>query len=186
MKRFLASILLASYVSLPAFAIMYEGTITLEVTAVSDFDSFHVGDVYQGWYRYESPTVDGTFLFDFYYTQPNRPVEGGITAPFPLGGSLNGIHPNMLMTVSGGDVVDFFFNEQRAGGGINLTESVLTADQDFGPSHGRVSGTASFSAPRAVPDIGLSAGMLLAGLAGLCLFQVCSGVEEKPHVVYHR
>jgi hypothetical protein len=67
-KTLLASLLFAASLAMPAYGdteYRYYGTITQTVTATDDTADYYVGEIFTGWYSYQSPTADGTYAFDF-------------------------------------------------------------------------------------------------------------------------
>ena len=171
MKQLVASLLILAGLSLPTYGLMFEGTFTLEVTAQTDARNFKVGDMFMGYFQYDSPTLDGTFHFD--KLAPGLTVMGHIDAPSPLGGDLGPGLDIAYLTVGAGRVTDFSFTDQRGADGITLTYSTFhVREGHFGePTIGEASGSVRFGSLIMVPEPTQAAFLILAGIATLFRFR---------------
>jgi hypothetical protein len=187
MKSLLLLAIVFASLAIPAHANTYYGTITQTVTQTND-PTYTIGQVFVGFYEYESSTVDGVFYTQFApYPRPpgtNETLTGQIRFLYPDGyPTLNELDLTMnegRLTVLGGDVTDFYWSWEKGG---NYT--VLDVDSCFSLTHYDWSvdpvtgepftppftgGSVSFSAPVRVPDTSSTGWLLLAGL-GLLLVQ---------------
>lgn len=63
MKKIIALAFVMAGSSLSALAVLFQGTFTYTFTSLSpEVEGVSVGETFNGWYRYESPTIDGTFF----------------------------------------------------------------------------------------------------------------------------
>ncbi|MCX6956501.1 MAG: hypothetical protein NTV51_30580 [Verrucomicrobia bacterium] len=185
MKSFLASLVCFASLATSASALSFVGTITQTVTNSND-PLYHVGDTFIGWYRYESPAINGEFNTNVFPPPgENSSLIGSIYFAFvprpnetPNGyRPLNSTPFSGELIVSGGQVTSFNWSFENGGyymsastGGF-LTMSYYDRpilDQSTGQFLPTpiVTGSLGFSAPH-VPEAATTAPLLLAGLAGL-------------------
>lgn len=167
-----------------ASALLYRGDIIYTVTEVSPYASgLRVGDVFTGWYSYESDTIDGAFYRD---QAPPPPEQKNVLsaslfipvdfAPAQAGGGmfidLPGNHFSALgceLIVSGGIVSMFNWGPEFGPWAMTMSARSFAAwNMMFDDSSTR--GTVVFTDPTAqVPDAGSTIGLLSLALAGLAL-----------------
>jgi hypothetical protein len=169
MKSLFAPILLLVTIPLPAFGTIYEGSLTETITDTGGSPLYYDGETFNGYYEYNSPTIDGDFYnIDAMYFEPpgtNETLDGVMYIPYPWDpvGVDEGFGTNVYaeLVVSGGEVSSFFW--QLDNGGIY---SVFSSTTFFSNSYDEanqnymsgldpnitVSGTVSFGAPAGVPD----------------------------------
>jgi hypothetical protein len=166
----------------PLSAITYRGEITYTLTSVSSWATgLNIGDEFTGWYSYESPTIDGTFVRDQTpeYTPPLS-LTGALYVPAPLAPEMAGGNSfisfpgdqlsalGCLLTVADGVVTDFNWGPEYGPWALTVTESYFSAFRldlaDEPSTRGRI----VFSAPTpSVPDITSTASLLAIALFGL-------------------
>jgi hypothetical protein len=165
MNKLLAPLLILLAAPLPAFANTYEGTLTEVIDDTGGFPYYHVGETFQGWYEYTSPTIDGSF-----YTQnggngdePNQSLNGFVLIPEPYVGPsyeqlVDSVPGGGSLTVSSG-VPDFYWQEDDGGVYTEFYEGSLSSDAydlGGGPDGNYpeivVYGTYSVGAPTLVPE----------------------------------
>ena len=170
-KTIFAGILAVVVLSSSALAIRYEGTILETITSTND-PLYAVGQTLNGWYRYDSADVDGTFrprhILD--PLNPNQ-LHGVLFVPGRGDELIDGYSfaSRTYLTVSAGEVTDFFRTDSIGfleytfrGSGFSVRRDGFRSDGTFG-NIGTI-GTVSFSNPVAnVPEGSTSTAWLLLG-----------------------
>jgi hypothetical protein len=169
-----------------SFALTFTGSISYTFQSVSpNVPGVSVGDTFEGTYTYESPTVDGTFfggiagdtlVGEVTIPAPFNPL--GITSPISLDAQAS------ILTVSGGQVSDFFWHPTLGPTDLNMDFATFSVSTSAGDEAYTGRGTVSFSAPRLqpVPDSGNSAFLMFGALA-LLSFWAKTGRHSRPHGV---
>ncbi len=171
-----------------AFALTFGGTITQTVTGSND-PLYTVGQTFEGYYRYESTTTDGTFFTPFYNSGANESLTGSVYMAFsPRPGEfpLMGFNPLTntpilgQLVVSGGQITSFNWSFDHGGYYTGMDTrfgtfwSLSYYDRPiYLPDSGQflptpiVQGTLSLSEPRKVPDTMPTDWMLFACVSSL-------------------
>ena len=181
MKTILLLFLLCTGVCACLFGNTYQGT-TISVVTGTDNPAYTVGESLPGWYRYESPTVDGTFWTAGLEFPFNDSLELAIGFPTLPGSPENllrdppGKSPYLsLMIVDGGAITYFDASVETTYGPYYTFGFVRPGafwceaydpSYHWDPPHYHTWGTVEFSQPRLVPDTAPTSRLLLIGVIG--------------------
>lgn len=148
MKKIIALAIIMAGSSFSALAALYQGTFTYTFTYLSPaVEGVSVGQTFNGWYRYESPTIDGTF------SGRSSGIAGQICIPRPFRyagyETLSMDNLFISLTVTNGILTDFYWH---------TTDMQLDMNWDFSYvlfhhalyENIRGSGTATWTSPRPI------------------------------------
>jgi hypothetical protein len=154
-------------------ALTFSGSISYTFQTVSpNVSGVSVGDTFHGPYTYESDTIDGTFAAGM----AGDNLFGYIAIPLPFNPQPSGLNVDLdtqssILTVSGGQVVDFFWHPTLGPTDLNMDFATFAVGTSAGDTSYTGRGTMSFSAPQlvTVPDGGSTCALFALGVAGLGL-----------------
>lgn len=171
MKKTIALLALLLVPISSIFAGTYYGTITETITSTT-YSQYHVGEVFTGFYQYDSATLNGEFRtpLSAALAPANGILTGGLFLPSPSGGNVTLVTNqfNSGLQVVGGVVVGFNYAFVSGGNLRDVTFIYSSTINSFliHEAVGGTQGTLSFSAPVlqtspvTVPDEANVAGLL--------------------------